>query len=124
MPFSHLSPLPLSSNPPHSAVLSVPGVLFCGYKVPHPLYPYFLLKIQTDGTLTPEALLEEACRKLIGTLASLETKFKREFSFKEVDGSSGAAGTGVGGFSSGDDPYGVGTGTSGGAWGREDYLDF
>ncbi|OBZ67860.1 DNA-directed RNA polymerase II subunit RPB11-a [Grifola frondosa] len=53
---------------------------------PHPLQPYFLIKIQTDGTITPAAILEEACTKLIGTIATLETKFKREFTFKDVDG--------------------------------------
>jgi DNA-directed RNA polymerase II subunit RPB11 len=64
----------------------MPQVLFAGYKVPHPLHPYFLVKIQTDGTITPTAALEQACTKLIGTLSSLEAKFKREFSFKDVEG--------------------------------------
>ncbi|EED83148.1 predicted protein, partial [Postia placenta Mad-698-R] len=50
----------------------------CRYKVPHPLQPHFLIKIQTDGTITPTAVLEQACTKLIGTMASLEAKFKRE----------------------------------------------
>jgi DNA-directed RNA polymerase II subunit RPB11 len=64
----------------------MPQVVFAGYKVPHPLHPYFLVKIQTDGTITPTAALEQACTKLIGTLSSLEAKFKREFSFKDVEG--------------------------------------
>ncbi|KAK7463044.1 DNA-directed RNA polymerase II core subunit [Stygiomarasmius scandens] len=109
-------------------LLAMPQVLFAGYKVPHPLHPYFLLKIQTDGTITPEAVLEQACNKLIGTLSSLDAKFKREFSFKEVE-SSGTGGLGAGptgGFASGDDPYGVGSGGGGAAWGTagKDYLDF
>ena len=89
----------------------MPQVLFAGYKVPHPLQPYFLIKIQTDGTATPAALLEKACTKLIGTLASLQAKFKREFAFRDADG--GAQ----------EDAYG--TAATGGAWpeGR-DYLDF
>lgn len=105
----------------------MPQILFAGYKVPHPLHPYFIIKIQTDGTMTPQAVLEQACTKLIGTMASLETKFKREFSFKDVEGTVGGAGAGMGG--AGDDPYGGGGtgmgGAGGGAWpGGRDYLDF
>ena len=62
----------------------MPQILFAGYKVPHPLQPYFLIKIQTDGTITPAALLEQACTKLIGTVATLETKFKREFAQRDI----------------------------------------
>lgn len=100
----------------------MPQVLFAGYKVPHPLHPYFLIKIQTDGSITPQAILEQACTKLIGTMSSLETKFKREFSYKDVEGT--VSGTGVGPLAS-EDPYGVG-GTGGNAWGARgrDYLDF
>ena len=97
-------------TPPNSQVLSMPQVLFAGYKVPHPLHPYFLLRIQTDGTLTPQNALEQACTKLIATLSSLEAKFKREFSFKDAEGAVP------------EDPYG---GTGGQAWGAgKDYLDF
>jgi DNA-directed RNA polymerase II subunit RPB11 len=101
----------------------MPQILFAGYKVPHPLHPYFIIKIQTDGTMTPQAVLEQACTKLIGTMSSLETKFKREFSFKDVEGTVGAGGAVAGA----DDPYGGGTGmgSAGGAWpGGRDYLDF
>jgi len=101
-------------------LLSMPQILFAGYKVPHPLHPYFLLKIQTDGTITPQAILEQACTKLIGTMSSLETKFKREFSYKDVEGTVGGAGAMVT-----EDPYGTTGGSGGGAWGRgRDYLDF
>jgi len=89
------------------------NVLFAGYKVPHPLHPYFLIKLQTDGSETPIKVLGQACTKLIGDLSSLEQKFQREFSFKDVrvDGPAG------------DDPYGTGTGGQAWAAGR-DYLDF
>ncbi|KAI0631019.1 RBP11-like subunits of RNA polymerase [Trametes polyzona] len=69
-----------------SQLLTMPQVLFAGYKVPHPLHPYFLLKIQTDGSVTPTQILETACTKLIGTIATLEAKFKREFTYKDVEG--------------------------------------
>ncbi|KAG6820289.1 hypothetical protein H0H93_002727 [Arthromyces matolae] len=96
-------------------LLSMPQVLFAGYKVPHPLHPYFLIKLQTDGTMTPTEVLEQACTKLIGVLAGLEGKFKREFSFKDVE-----SGAGLGMPGQGEDPYG---GTGGWGGGR-DYLDF
>jgi DNA-directed RNA polymerase II subunit RPB11 len=94
-----------------SQLLTMPQVVFAGYKVPHPLHPYFLVKIQTDGTITPTAALEQACTKLIGTLSSLEAKFKREFSFKDVEGVTT------------EDAYG--TSNAGPTWtsGR-DYMDF
>jgi len=58
-------------------VLASPNVLFAGYKTPHPLHPYFLLKIQTDGTIAPAAALEAAASRLIATLSALEGKFRR-----------------------------------------------
>ncbi len=89
----------------------MPQILFAGYKVPHPLQPYFLIKIQTDGSITPAALLEQACTKLIGTLASLEAKFKREFLHQDVDGLAA------------EHPYGAAHAET--AWpGGKDYLDF
>ena len=98
----------------------MPQILFAGYKVPHPLQPYFLIKIQTDGTITPQAILEQACTKLIGTMSSLETKFKREFSYKDVEGTVGGTGGPT------EDPYGGTEDAGGNAWGARgrDYLDF
>ena len=88
----------------------MPQILFAGYKVPHPLHPYFLLKIQTDGTVTPAAVLEKACNDLIGMVATLESKFKREFTMNNVqDGVQ-------------EDAYGVQT--TGGQWeGAGTYMD-
>jgi DNA-directed RNA polymerase II subunit RPB11 len=98
----------------------MPQILFAGYKVPHPLHPYFLLKIQTDGTITPKEILEQACNQLIGTLAELEKKFKREFSFKGVDGAAVANAN-----MNADDPYGGAGLGPGPGWGNaRDYLDF
>ncbi|CAL1699263.1 unnamed protein product [Somion occarium] len=92
-------------------LLAMPQVLFAGYKVPHPLQPHFLIKVQTDGTITPTALLEQACTKIIGTIASLEATFKKEFQMSNI----GAAVA--------EDAYGTGATTSGFP-GDRDYLDF
>ncbi|KAH9836328.1 DNA-directed RNA polymerase [Rhodofomes roseus] len=95
-------------------LLNMPQVLFAGYKVPHPLQPYFLIKIQTDGSMTPTAALEAACNKLIVLVTGLESKFKREFSFKDAE--SGVQ----------EDAYGTAVPPSS-RWpggGDRDYLDF
>ena len=54
------------------------AVLFCGYKVPHPLEPFFELKVQTDGTQTPTQAVQEACRGLLVLLARIKDGFDKE----------------------------------------------
>ncbi|KZS96262.1 RBP11-like subunits of RNA polymerase [Sistotremastrum niveocremeum HHB9708] len=101
-----------------SELLATPCVLFAGYKVPHPLEPAFVLKIQTDGSQPPVQVLENVCTSLIATFSKLADQFKREFSARELD------------IQVEEDPYGpVGTNSTSGAgvWGagnRRDYLDF
>jgi DNA-directed RNA polymerase II subunit RPB11 len=93
----------------------MPAVLFAGYKVPHPLHPYFLLKVQTDGSLTAQAAVESAAANLMLMLRDLETSFKAEFAAKAVDAPAGAPGAAA------DEPYGAGAGS---AWGMGgDYMD-
>ncbi|EJC99370.1 RBP11-like subunits of RNA polymerase [Fomitiporia mediterranea MF3/22] len=119
-------------------LLANQSVLFAGYRVPHPLQPYFLLKIQTDGTITPSQALEKASTDLIGTLTTLETKFRREFQYRDLeraDNATAAAtvGGGVGGLGMGGGVGGgggdVGMDASGGvygegtAWSSNAYLD-
>ena len=107
-------------------LLTNPAVLFAGYKVPHPLEPYFIIKVQTDGSVTPTNVMLDASNQLLKSLNTLEKKFLEEFRSKEVDQQIG------------DDAYGSNTfaaGPSGtrNAWGEwdsdrqkatEDYLDF
>lgn len=103
---------------PTSELLTTPSVLFAGYKVPHPLEPVSVIKVQTDGSQTPTQVLETACTSLITMISKLQENFKREFSAREVD------------LGDAEDAYGaVGNigGTSGGAaWGTtgRDYMDF
>jgi len=109
------------ANMVRAQLLTIPQILFAGYKVPHPLQPHFLIKIQTDGSITPTEALESACTKLIGSISSLEAKFKREFSFKDMEsGGAGGIVTGVGVGTSVEDLYGGGATWGGG----RDYLDF
>ena len=112
-------------------ILAASSTLFAGYTAPHPLQPHFLLKVQTDGTITPREAVEEAAKRLIGMLTTLEAKFKREFAYnKSVDASGPAPAGGTGDTGMGLDAYGTATsgmGSSnadGGAWSSKDYLDF
>lgn len=112
------------------------NVLFAGYKVPHPLEPHFILKIQTDGSLTPQKALEDACQTLIALVADLKVKFDKEFDMKSSLDSvtAGGVGAGVGGFGMYGGAYAAGlagAGDGAGGWGDSrnrgvgaDYLDF
>ena len=60
-------------------------VIFAGYRVPHPLEPYFLLKLQTNGAITPSQALKNACIAVISTVTNLEKKFEDQFRDKEFD---------------------------------------
>lgn len=51
------------ANMLRAQLLTNTQVLFAGYKVPHPLEPYFELRIQTDGTVSPEAAAQKAKRR-------------------------------------------------------------
>jgi len=97
-------------------LLNTAGVLFAGYKVPHPLEPVVVIKVQTDGNQTPTQALEAACTQLISNISKLQDNFKMEFSTREVD------------LGETEDAYGaVGNigGTSTGVWnGSRDYMDF
>ena len=98
-------------------LLSMSTVLFAGYKVPHPLQPYFLLKIQTDGSCTPAAALETAANALIAQLSQIQDKFKREFNFREIE-------PGEGGENNLNAPFGAPmTSYNQDNWAARDYLD-
>ena len=61
------------------------AVIFAGYKVPHPLEPYFLLKVQTNGTISPSQALKNSCIAVIATVTNLEKRFEEQFRDKEFD---------------------------------------
>jgi len=61
-------------------------VLFSGYKVPHPLVPDVLLRIQTDGEVTPKDALVAACHDLVKDLGLLSREFTKEFELRKMVG--------------------------------------
>lgn len=61
-------------------------MLFCGYRVPHPLEPVTQLKIQTDGTLTPVQALQAGCESVIGTIGTVRDQWRNECQAKGATG--------------------------------------
>lgn len=59
-----------------SQLLKNKNVLFAGYRNPHPLEHLFLLRIQTDGQITPADALTEAINHLHSELTAIEEGFK------------------------------------------------
>ncbi|KAM0701472.1 hypothetical protein Q7P35_011834 [Cladosporium inversicolor] len=59
-------------------------VTFAAYKVPHPLFATFQLRIHTDGEVTPKAAIIKACGELITELQELDQEFTKEFELKKM----------------------------------------
>ncbi|EGG08899.1 uncharacterized protein MELLADRAFT_34668 [Melampsora larici-populina 98AG31] len=102
-------------------LLQMEYVIFAGYKVPHPLEPRFIIKVQTDGTHTPIQAIQEAVKSLILSLDKMRNSLQNEFRVAKavgvgqmtaddglggLNGPIGAAGYG-GGYNS-SMPYGTG----------------
>ncbi|KAL3428282.1 hypothetical protein PVAG01_01791 [Phlyctema vagabunda] len=69
-----------------------PHVLFAGYKIPHPLFATFELRIQTDGEITPKEALVSCCKALVGDLEILSREFTKEYELRKMVGGDGNAG--------------------------------
>ncbi|KAL9091771.1 MAG: hypothetical protein Q9159_001286 [Coniocarpon cinnabarinum] len=61
-----------------------PHTLFSGYKVPHPLFPHFELRVQTDGEVSPKEAVLGACEELVRELNSLSDTFNSEWELRRV----------------------------------------
>lgn len=75
------------------SVLAVPGVIFSGYRVPHPLEPRTVLKIQTDGSLTPIQALKQGCEKVISQIGQVRSDFRNQCSLFEDQGRNNVPGS-------------------------------
>ncbi|KAK5656301.1 hypothetical protein OQA88_4681 [Cercophora sp. LCS_1] len=60
-----------------------PHVLMAGYKIAHPNVPELLLRIQTDGTITPREAFRKVCRTLITHYSALGREFQKEFALRQ-----------------------------------------
>lgn len=46
--------------------------------------PEVLLRIQTDGSITPREALVEACKQLVAAYGQLGREFQKEFAFRQI----------------------------------------
>ncbi|CAN3373127.1 DNA-directed RNA polymerase II subunit Rpb11p [Diutina rugosa] len=59
-------------------------VIFAAYKIPHPLFANFELRIQTEDDYSPKEALRNACSSLISELDVIKTRFKDEWALKAL----------------------------------------
>ncbi|MCJ1247477.1 DNA-directed RNA polymerase II core subunit [Trapelia coarctata] len=69
-----------------SRLLQSEHVTFAGYRVPHPLFSKFELRVQTDGEKTPREVLVQACRDLVNDLGTLSREFTKEWELRKMAG--------------------------------------
>ncbi|KAI9718827.1 MAG: DNA-directed RNA polymerase II core subunit [Chrysothrix sp. TS-e1954] len=65
-------------------ILADECVLFSGYKVPHPLFAKFELRVQTDGSKTPKQAVLDASTALISDLDKLNNEFSKEYALAQL----------------------------------------
>lgn len=67
-----------------SQLLQDSRVLFAAYKISHPLFPNFLMRIQTEEGYTPREALKNACQAVIHQLGVLSERFENEWKIKAM----------------------------------------
>ncbi|KAH7409119.1 DNA-directed RNA polymerase [Cadophora sp. MPI-SDFR-AT-0126] len=65
-------------------LLKDPHVIFAGYKIPHPLFAKFELRIQTDGAISPKEALVNCCKALVGDMEILSREFTKEYELRKM----------------------------------------
>lgn len=50
----------------------------------HPNVPEVLIRLRTDGTVTPRAVLIEVCKQLISAYGQLGREFTREYELRRM----------------------------------------
>ncbi|RKF59166.1 DNA-directed RNA polymerase II subunit RPB11 [Erysiphe neolycopersici] len=65
-------------------LLRDPHVLFAGYKVPHPLFATFELRVQTDGEVSPRDAVVNCCKTLVNDLQIMSREFTKEYELRKM----------------------------------------
>ncbi|CBX90223.1 hypothetical protein IAQ61_001721 [Plenodomus lingam] len=65
-------------------LLKYDQVMFAAYKVPHPLFAMFELRVQTDGSITPKDAVVRCCRDVVQDLQKLNDSFQQEWLGKRI----------------------------------------
>ncbi|KAK4127545.1 RBP11-like subunits of RNA polymerase [Parathielavia appendiculata] len=84
-----------------------PHVLMAGYKIGHPNVPEVLIRVQTDGTVTPREALVTVCKQLVAMYGQLGREFQKELALRQYadQGENAAAGGGGGAGPSGQNGF-------------------
>ena len=53
-------------------------------QVPHPLFPNFELRVQTDGEITPKEAVLGSCKDLVRELDQLKSEFTKEYELRKM----------------------------------------
>ncbi|KAF2876279.1 DNA-directed RNA polymerase [Massariosphaeria phaeospora] len=61
-----------------------PYILFSAYKVPHPLFAMFELRVTTDGSITPREAVTKCCADVVRDLDVLQQSFTTEWLGKRI----------------------------------------
>ncbi|EGD96995.1 DNA-directed RNA polymerase II subunit [Trichophyton mentagrophytes] len=69
-----------------SRLLQNQHVLFSGYRIPHPLVHKVLLRVQTDGQITPKEAVLAACHDLVKDLGIFSREFTKEYELRKMVG--------------------------------------
>ncbi|KAF2242707.1 RBP11-like subunits of RNA polymerase [Trematosphaeria pertusa] len=65
-------------------LLKYPNVTFSAYKVPHPLFATFELRVTTDGSITPKEAVVKCCKDAVQDLEVLNRSFTTEWLGKRI----------------------------------------
>jgi DNA-directed RNA polymerase II subunit RPB11 len=67
-----------------SQLLQDSRVVYAAYKVEHPLFANFVMRVQTEDGYTPREALKNACSAVIAQLGRLAERFKTEYDLKSM----------------------------------------
>lgn len=59
-------------------------VIFVGYKIEHPMFPKFKMRIQTEEGYKPTEALRNACNAIVSQLTRLGDRFSNEYSTTSI----------------------------------------
>ncbi len=67
-----------------SQLLQDDRVLFAAYKIEHPLFPNFVMRVQTEEGYSPKDALVNACDSILTQLLTLKNKFMSEWELTAI----------------------------------------
>nr|AHL18118.1 DNA-directed RNA polymerase subunit 2 [Mycothermus thermophilus]AHL18120.1 DNA-directed RNA polymerase subunit 2 [Mycothermus thermophilus]AHL18121.1 DNA-directed RNA polymerase subunit 2 [Mycothermus thermophilus] len=88
-----------------------PHVMFAAYKIGHPNVPEVLIRVQTDGVITPREALVTTCKQLVALYGQLGREFQKELALRKYADQSESAAAAAANDASGSGAAGAGAAT-------------